>query len=65
MATLKQMCEAGMMMGMLKEQIKTNETIAFDTRVYLADKLDDAFFDIQADISLAVASSITVEDDDE
>ena len=58
MATLKEMCEAGMIMKVLEERVKTNESINFDTRIYLADKLDDAFFNIQADISLAVAEGI-------
>ncbi len=58
MATLKQMCEAGMMMQLLEQKVKENESINFDTRIYLADKLDDAFFNIQADISLAVAEGI-------
>lgn len=58
MATLKQMCEAGMMMQLIEQKVKENESINFDTRIYLADKLNDAFFNIQADISLAVAEGI-------
>ena len=46
MATLKQMCEAGMMMQLLEQKVKENESNNFDTRIYLADKLDDAFFNI-------------------
>ena len=57
-ASLKQMCKAGMVMGMIEAMIKKNENIDFDTRTYLADKLNDAFFNIQADISLAVANHL-------
>ncbi len=60
MATLKQMCEAGMLLTMMENTVKTNESIDFDTRIYLADKLNDAFFNVQAEISLAISSSLDI-----
>lgn len=58
-SSLKQMCEAGMALRMLTENLKTdNDAISFDTKAYLIDKLDEAFFSIQADISLAVANHL-------
>ena len=60
MATLTEMCNAGMLISVLSDQVKKTELpgVSFDTKQYMLEKLQDTFLNVQLDISLAVASSL-------
>lgn len=60
MATLTEMCSAGMLISALSDQVKKAELpgVSFDTKQYMLEKLQDTFLNVQLDISLAVASSL-------
>ena len=58
MRNLYNMASAGMMMSVIIEAVK-NEKIDvpdYETRKYLTEKLEEAFFSIQSDITEAVVS---------
>lgn len=58
MRNLYNMASAGMMMAVFIEAVK-NEKIEipdYETRKYLTEKLEEAFFSIQSDITEAVVS---------
>lgn len=60
MATLTEMCKAGMLISALSDQVKKADLsgVSFDTKQYMLEKLQDTFLNVQLDISLAVASSL-------
>ena len=60
MRQIRNMCEAGMLLNTLTEQIKEGAVTVttFDTKTYLVEKLESLFYDIQADISLAVSNAL-------
>jgi len=61
MRTVYTMASAGMWLSVLIEKVKTDEEMVkdFDTRAYVAEKLESAFLEVQADISLAVQNNVT------
>lgn len=60
MRTVYTMAAAGMYLSTMIKTFKEDaETIEdFDTRAYLVEKLESAFLEVQADISLAVQSNV-------
>lgn len=67
MTRFKDMCQAGMALGMMTETFKEDgiQGISYEAQVYLIDKLETLFYDIQTDITLAISNSIEVMGEDE
>lgn len=62
MTRFNDMCQAGMALGMMTEVFKKDgiSGISYEAQVYLIDKLETLFYDIQTDITLAISNSIEV-----
>lgn len=59
MRTILNMSKAGMTLQLLIDKAKTDDLgLDFDSRAYLVDKLEAAYYDIQSDIMDAVTLSI-------
>lgn len=58
MRNLYNMASAGMMMSFIVEAVKSGKIDVpdYETRKYLTEKLEEAFFSIQSDITEAVVS---------
>lgn len=58
--TVSDMCIAGMLLRFYADQIRNTELegVSADAKQYLFEKMNDAFYDVQTDISLAVASTL-------
>lgn len=67
MTRLKDMCQAGMALSIMTESCKKKgiQGISYEAQVYLIDKLETLFYDIQTDITLAISNSIEVMGEDE
>lgn len=67
MTRFKDMCQAGMALGMMTDTFKRDgiSGISYEAQVYLIDKLETLFYDIQTDITLAISNSIEVMGEDE
>lgn len=60
MRTVQTMTAAGMILYGWAAQLKKDESIIedFDVRAYLVEKIEEAFYDIQAEITLAVQDNV-------
>lgn len=60
MRTVYTMATAGMLLSTMIAQFKGDESTIkdFDVRAYLVEKLESAFLEIQADISLSVQHNV-------
>lgn len=67
MTRFKDMCQAGMALSLMIESYKKEiiQGISYEAQVYLIDKLETLFYDIQTDITLAISNSIEVMGEDE
>lgn len=67
MTRFKDMCQAGMALSMMTETFKRDgiSGISYEAQVYLIDKLETLFYDIQTDITLAISNSIEVMGEDD
>lgn len=67
MTRFKDMCQAGMALSLMIESYKEEiiQGISYEAQVYLIDKLETLFYDIQTDITLAISNSIEVMGEDE
>lgn len=60
MRTVQTMTAAGMILYSWAAQLKKDESIVedFDVRAYIVEKIEEAFYDIQAEITLAVQDNV-------
>ncbi len=67
MTRFNDMCAAGMYLCVLTDKFKKDgiQGISYEAQVYLIDKLETLFYDIQTDITLAISNSIEVMGEDE
>lgn len=67
MTGFKDMCQAGMYLCVLTDKFKRDgiQGISYEAQVYLIDKLETLFYDIQTDITLTISNSIEVMGEDE